>query len=175
MYEWGCVHLGVVVKRQEAMCWARLGPSSSRYNVGWAYDRAGCNTRPATAVSTEFICRLEGAYLFAANSSELPSLARFTPRGPSPSPSTLSSVAMRCITHVASSKASHSSSSSATSPRAAAHHARASTAMKSPFCPPRQSVSHLSPTSGTSLETAPSGSCLHSGCSLYHQLCQDNL
>jgi len=139
-------------------------------HLGWLCHRAGYNAWPDAAVSTTFICRLEGAHLFAAATSELPSLALFIL---CPSLSALTN--MRCITHVASSKASQSSSSSDTSPRAAAHHARANTAMKSPFCPPLQSMSHCSPLSGTSLKTAPFGSCLHSGCSLYHQLCQDNL
>ena len=123
-------------------------------------------------VSTAFVCRLEGAYLFAATLSKLLPLACFTPH---PSLPALSNLAMRCITYVASSKVSHSSSSSDTSPRAAAHHTRASTAMKSPLGPPQQSVSHSSPSSGTSLEAAPFQSCLHSGCSPCHQLCHNNL
>jgi len=143
-------------------------------HLGWAHYRAGCNTWPDAAVSKHCIyCifRLEDAHLFSAAISELPPLACFTL---CPSLPALSSMAMCCITYVASSKASHSSSSSYTSPRAAAHHARVSTTIKIPFGPPRQSVSHCS-SSGTSLETVPSGSCLHFGCSPYHQHCQDNL
>jgi len=141
-------------------------------HLGLAHHRVGCNAWPDTAVSTAFICGLGGAHLFAATISKLPPLARFTP---CPSLPASSCLAISYITHVASSKASHSSSSSDTSPRAAAHHERASTAIKSPFCPPQQSVPHCSPLSGTSLETAPFGSCCHFGCSPYHQHCQDNL
>jgi len=140
-------------------------------HLGWARYRAGCNMWPDAAVSTAFIFRLEDAHLFSATISELPPLAHFTLY---PSLPALSGMAMCCITHVVLSKASHSSSSSYTLPRAAAHHARVSTTIKIPFSPPWQSMSHCS-SSGTSLETVPSGSCLHFGCSLYHQRCQDNL
>jgi len=141
-------------------------------HLGWACHRVWYNARPDTAVSTKFINRLGGAHLFAATPSKLPSLARFTPH---PSPPALSDLAMCCIAHVASSKASHNLLSLDTSPRAVAHHARASATMKSPLGPPQQSGSHCPPSSGTSLKTAPFGSRLHSGCSVCHQLCHDDL
>jgi len=141
-------------------------------HLGCACHRVQYNARPDTAVSTKFINRLGGAHLFAATPSKLPSPARFTPH---PSPPALSDLAICCIAHIVSSKASDNSSSLDTSPRAVAHHTRASATMKSPLGPPWQSGSHCPPLSGTSLKTAPFRSCLHSGCSVCHQLCHDDL
>ena len=121
-------------------------------HLGCMCRKVWYNAWPDAAVSTMFVCRLEGVHLFAATPSKLLPLARFTPR---PSPPALSNLAMCYITHVASSKASYSLSLPDTSPRAAAHYARASNAMKSPLGPPWQSNSHSSPLSGTSLEAAP--------------------